>query len=491
MIQDTQNVLAFSSIAGKKLQADFNGGSITSDGGVLFLSEVESRIGVISRLVQALDDRRHPSYVDHSYELLMRQRVFQISCGYEDANDCNTLRGDPAFKAACQRAPLLGQDLGSQSTMSRLENAPRRSELYRMAEALIETFVASYPQAPDTLILDIDDTADAVHGGQQQCLFNSYYDTYCFLPLHLYEGQSGKLITSILRPGRRPTGAEIVSILKRVVGRMRRQWPEVALLLRGDSHFRTPEVHQWCESESPEVYYIVGQSGNKILNRKASALLLQAQALYASRQGRAEKKRLQAARKAEKMNLYVQETDLKKAKEVISEEPIKVKLYTSFFYQAKSWLKARRILCKVEVSAQGNNIRFVATNLENTRTRFLYEKVYCGRGQMENYIKDHKLFLHSDRTSCHKFAANQFRLFLHSAAYMLMHALADTGLKGTVWCKAQCNLLQNRIVKVGARVEELRTKVVFHFPSSFPLKDVYAKLVSNLALGNPRGSPCS
>jgi Transposase DDE domain group 1 len=155
------------------------------------------------------------------YEELLRQRIFQIACGYEDANDCHPLRHDPAFKAACGRLPLFDDPLSSQAGMSRFENAPRRSELYRTAQAVFDTFLASYRQAPQSLLLDIDDTADEVHGAQQQALFNGYYDQYCYLPLHIYEGQSGKLITSILRPGRRPTGQEIVSILKRVVGAIR------------------------------------------------------------------------------------------------------------------------------------------------------------------------------------------------------------------------------------------------------------------------------
>ena len=272
MTQDTQIVLPFARLCGKHLRADFDGGTLTSDGGVLFLRETEAHVGVIRRLVEALDDRRDPRYIDHGLEELLRQRIFQIGLGYEDANDCHALRSDPAIKAACERLPIEGAELASQPTMSRVENAPRRSELYRMAEALLDTFLASYDRAPKAILLDIDDTSDEVHGAQQQSLFNGYYDAYCYLPLHLYEGQSGKLITSILRPGRRPTGEEIVSILKRVVRAIRRQWPEVSILLRGDGHFSTPEVHQWCESQEPVIFSILGQSGNAVLKRHASRL---------------------------------------------------------------------------------------------------------------------------------------------------------------------------------------------------------------------------
>jgi hypothetical protein len=465
------------------LQADFDGGTLSSDGGVLFLREIEARVGVIRRLVGALHDPRDARYTDHSYEELLRQRIFQIACGYDDGNDCNTLRHDPAFKAACGRLPILGDPLSSQPSMSRFENAPRRTELYRTAQALFDTFVASYERAPQCLLLDIDDTADEVHGSQQQSLFHGYYDSYCYLPLHLYEGQSGKLITSILRPGRRPTGQEIVSILKRVVGAIRREWPEVLILLRGDSHFSTPEVHEWCEGQDPEIVYVLGQSSNKVLKEKAQGILQQAYFLYRCQQERYLRKKLQQENKQQKSKSE-SSTKSGMSKITINEElrgRMKVKLYTEFVYQAESWSKPRRIICKVEVSEKGENIRFIVTNIQLSHKAYIYETIYCGRGQMENYIKDHKLFLHSDRTSCHRFEANQFRVFLHSAAYVLMHTFKTQGLQGTAWSRCQFDQIQLRLLKVGARIEELKTKVTFHFPSAFPLKAVYARVMANLS----------
>ena len=484
MSQDTQIVLPFARLCGKTLHVDFDGGTVSSDGGVLLLRETELRIGIIRRFVEVLDDQRDGRYCDHSYEEMLRQRIFQIACGYDDANDCTFLRHDPAFKAACERLPLVGEALASQPTMSRLENAPRRSELYRMAQVLLETFLASYDRAPEALILDIDDTADEVHGAQQQALFNGYHEAYCYLPLHIYEGQSGKLITSILRPGRRPSGAEVVSILKRVVGAIRREWPDVLILLRGDSHFSTPEVHQWCESQEPVVLYILGQSGNAVLKRQAAGLLDQVRSLYGYKQARAWRKREKASREQQNAKSKKSNQETLKFQDVYqtkSEERLKAKLYTTFSYQAETWLLPRRIICKAEVGDEGENIRFVVTNLKTPRNAWIYETIYCGRGQMENYIKDHKLFLHSDRTSCHRFEANQFRVFLHSAAYVLMHTLRTTGLRGTAWAKAQVDQMQIRILKVGARVEELKTKVRFHFPSSFPLQELYEKVVTKLS----------
>ena len=450
MEKDKQIHLGFASISGKKVEADFEGGMVTSDGGALFLRTTEKGVGVIDRLCGAIHERRDERYVDHRLEDLLRQRIFQIALGYEDANDCDDLRKDPGLKAACDRFPISGQDLGSQPTMTRLENMVTRSDLYRMAQALIDTFIASYEHQPEVLILDIDDTDDTTHGAQQQSLFNGYYGEHCFMPLHIYEGQSGKLITTLLRPGRRPSGEEIVRILKRLIPYLKKAWPDVKIFLRGDSHFSTPEVHDFCEEEA--VYYALGQAGNNVLKAKALPLLLQAKELY------------QAGK----------ENDLE------IDEKKKIRLFTSFLYQANTWQTQRRIVCKVEVSDQGENVRFVVTNFQSSQPSFIYSKVYCARGRMELFIKDHKTFLHSDRTSCHRFEANQFRLFLHSAAYVILHALARTGLAHTKWEHAQVNTLQNRILKVGAKVVEMKTRIRFHFPTSFPLKHIFRTLLFNL-----------
>lgn len=442
MCQDTQNTLSFASISGKKVEADFDGGNLTTDGGVLFLRQVESSVGIIRRIVSCLPDRRHESYVIHSLEEMIRQRVFQIACGYEDANDCNDLRSDPGFKVACGRLPISGEELASQPTISRLENSVRKTDLYRIARAFVDGFLASYASPPEAIILDLDDTDDTTHGAQQLSLFNGYFDEHCFLPLHIYEGRSGKLITTVLRPGRRPSGKQIVAILKRVVIHIRKAWPHVQIFVRADSHFSAPEVHTFCEDQ--KVYYVLGQAGNEKLDALGHPLLEQAQHLYQT------------------------------TKE-------KVRLFGSFLYRASTWSKPRRIVFKAEVTPEGTNPRFVVTNLESSQASFIYDQIYCARGKMEGFIKDHKTHLHSDRTSCHRFTANQFRLFLHSAAYVLLHALCEKGLQATQWAKAQFDTIQKRILKVGARVRELATKVRFHFPTSFPLKEVFTRIIWNFA----------
>ena len=444
MHKDSDMKLHFASISGKKVEATFDGGSLTSDGGVLHLRAVDKAIGLIDRLCSCIADDRHPSYVDHSLSDLLRQRIFQIACGYEDANDCNSLRADPAFKMACDRLPISGDDLASQPTMSRLENRVRRTELYRLSRALVDVFLSSYETAPEAIILDIDDTDDETHGGQQLSLFNGHYDEHCYMPLHIYEGQSGKLITTILRPGRRPTGGEIITIIKRVVPYIRAAFPKVMIILRGDSHFSCPEVHDFCEEN--DLFYVLGQGGNVRLNALGDPLMVQAKALSTAK-----------------------------------DQP--VRLFTSFSYQAKSWREPRRIIFKAEVTETGPNPRYVVTNLTSSRPSFIYERIYCDRGRMEGYIKNHKNALHSDRTSCHRFEANQFRLLLHSAAYVLLHSLQIEGLPGTRWVSAQFDTMQKRLLKVGARILELTTKIKIQFPGSFPLKQVYGQLATSLIPG--------
>lgn len=437
MGKDSEKTLHFASLSGKKVEARFDGGQLSSDGGVLHLRAVDQALGLIDRLCGCLSDARHQSYVAHSLSALLRQRIFQIALGYEDANDCNALRKDSAFKMACGRLPSSGADLASQPTMSRLENGVRRRELYRLALAFVDLFIASYETAPEAIILDIDDTNDETHGAQQLSLFNGHYDQHCYMPLHIYEGQSGKLISTILRPGVRPTGAQIVMILKRLVAKIRAAWPKVMIILRGDSHFSSPEVHDYCEAQG--LFYVLGQAGNARLNALGAPLLAQAKALAEAKDG-------------------------------------PVRLFSSFAYQAKSWRSPRRIVFKAEVTQGGPNPRFVVTNLESSQPSFIYERIYCARGRMEGFIKDHKNALQSDRTSCHRFEANQFRLFLHSAAYLLLYTLGKDALAATKWGHAQFDTIQKRLLKVGARICELKTKIKVQFPSAYPLKAIYHRL---------------
>jgi len=443
-VHHTTERLLFEDIQGKKIEVGFDGGEVSSDAGVLFLREVERRMKLLDRVAKILHDRRHPGYTRHSLLDMLKQRVFQIACGYEDADDADTLRQDPALKMACERLPD-DAPLASQPTLSRLENSVSRTDLYRLADLLAEAFIESYRTPPVGMILDIDDTEDVTHGHQQMALFNAFYDEYCYLPIHIYEGKSGKLVTTVLRPGKRPSGQEIVAILKRVVRKIRSAWPGVGILVRADSHYTAPEVIEFCETET--LKYALGLAPNAVLREKAVALVEDV------------KQRYQRERQP-------------------------VRIFGEFPYGARSWAEECRVVAKAEHSALGPNLRFVVTNLECRSRRVVYETIYSDRGRMELMIKDHKTHLLSDRTSCHRFEANQFRLFLHSMAYMLLHALRRRHLQGTTWARAQFDTIRLEVLKIGARVRQLRTRIKVHLPTSYPWQAEWTKVWASC-----RGSP--
>jgi hypothetical protein len=437
MKQSKKQMLLFKEISGKKVEVDFNGGQVSSDAGWLLLRETEHKLRLIRRMSEVLRDRRHPGYVKHQIVRLLCQRVFQIASGYEDANDCDDLRYDPLLKIACGQLPDSDQPLASQPTMCRFENGFSRSDLYRIARVFLEVFIDSYDEPPEGIILDIDDTDDPTHGAQQLSLFNAYHDTHCYMPIHIYEGQSGKLITTILRPGKRPSGKEIVSILKRIVRVLRAAWPDVGIILRGDSHYSTPEVFDFCQEH--QVNYVLGLTTQKPMLQHTQQLMEKAQQQFCDTQ-----------------------------------KP--VQLFGEFAYQANSWATPQRVIFKAEYTDKGPNLRFIVTDLTHSNRRFIYQTAYCGRGTMELMIKEHKNHLFSDRTSCSRFEANQFRLFLHSMAYVLMHTLRDVHLKKTQFAKAQFDTIRLKVLKVGARVRQLTTKVKVHLPSSFPFKQEFQSI---------------
>lgn len=427
MDKENQILFPFTPLKGRKITAVFDEPLVSSDGGLMLLREVLIETGIIRSLANALHDPRHPSYVDHPLEEMLTQRVTQICCGYEDANDCDSLRDDPLFKMTAGRFPEQTA-LASQPTMSRLENQVSVKELLRIAYALIDQFIASFDPAPEAIVLDLDPTADTVHGTQQLALFNAFEDEYCFMPFHLYDGLSGKLITTVLRSGKTPTDREIISVLKRVIGRLRKAFPKTRLIFRADSHHTKPAVMDWLESRG--VDFVTGLGINQRIKEQFAGVLEEARLKY-KRTGR------------------------------------EARTFASGFYQAKSWSRARRVICRVLVTANGEDMRFIVTSFEHSGAKYLYETVYCGRGAMELMIKDHKNGLNSDRTSCHKFTANQFRLFLHSAAYVVMHYLRREKLKGTQLACAQFNTIRLRLLKIGARIESGRTRILLHFPQAF------------------------
>jgi hypothetical protein len=427
MNKENQIHFPFTALKGRKITAVFDEPMVSSDGGLLLLREALIETGIIRSLANALHDPRHPSYVDHTLEEMLTQRVAQICCGYEDADDCDHLRDDPLFKMTAGRLPEADA-LASQPTMSRLENRISVKELLRIGYVLVDQFIASFDVAPEAIVLDLDPTSDPVHGNQQMALFNAFEDEYCFMPFHLYDGLSGKLITTVLRPGKTPTDREIISVLKRVVKRLRNAFPKTRLIFRADSHHTKPAVMDWMEQHVTD--FATGLQINQRLKDQFAGALKEAQMKF--------KRTGQPAR-----------------------------VFASGAYQAKSWSRARRVICRVLVTAKGEDMRFIVTSFEHSGAKYLYETVYCGRGAMELMIKDHKNGLRSDRTSCHQFTANQFRLFLHSAAYVVMHHLRCVKLRGTQLAHAQFDTIRLRLLKIGTRVENGKTRILLHFPKAF------------------------
>lgn len=418
-------------VKNKRTELNYTGMDISSDGGLLLLKEVENQIGLIDDLSNCIHDERDQRYVRHKLKQLLSQRIYQIASGYEDANDCNDLRGDAIFKLCSGLLPDSDPDLASQPTMSRFENAVSRSDLYRMAECFARSFINSYHSEPKVIIIDCDDTNNNAYGNQLQIVFNNYYGEYCFMPLHIYEGLSGKLITTILKPGRRSKGADVFSILKRVVKFIREYWKNTIIIVRGDSHFCSPEFMNW-KRDQHKVNFITGLTGNKKLHELSKVTVDSAESSY-------------------KQN----------------NKP--VKMYHTFKYKAGTWDEEQRVIVKVEVNHFGTNIRYIITDLWEHRTKQLYETGYCARGNMELRIKDHKTYLKSDRTSCNKFEANQLRLFMHSAAYVLLHTLQKEVFKGTQFANVTLQTLQLKLLKIAAYVKELKTKIKIEFPRSCPV----------------------
>ncbi len=442
MQADRAAPLQLAPVGAKATLLDFDGGRLSSDAGLVLLKDPDEQLGLTRDLAAVLSDPRDPRRVNFTCHDLLKQRVLQIAAGYEDANDANTLRHDPIFKLMLDRLPESGAPLASQPTISRFENRVSRTELYRMARVLVDQFIASYSRPPKVIVLDFDDTEDPVHGEQEEARYDGYYGGYCFLPLHLYEGLSGRLITTIFK-AKRFTGAQMLSVLKRLVKRLRQAWPQTLLIVRGDSHFAYPEVMQWIEAQ-PELSYVTGLTSNNVLKELARQVAEQAKRAYERDGG-------------------------------------KITRFHSTRYQAGTWSRSRRVVIKVEVSDQGVNTRFVVTDMEQARTKVLYQQIYCARGQMENDIKEHKRYLKSDRTSCHRFAANQFRLLLHSAAYVLLDTVRRDVFRTTQWASATMETIQLRILKLGARVQECKDRITMSLPSSCPVAPVLRRSLTLLA----------
>ncbi len=433
MSDDSAASFSFPAICRKKVTAAFDGGRLTSDGGVLLLAQAERRMGIAAALAACIADRRDQSRVIHDLDDILRARMLAIACGYEDADDLDALRHDPGFKLALGKLPGGAVGLASQPTMSRWENAPTTRELVRLTGALIDIYCASYATPPAAVTLDIDETVDVVHGGQQLSFWNGHYGERCFLPIHVYDTATGRPVAMLLRTGKTPSGAGMARHIRRLIRRIRRHWPDTRITLRGDGHYGRPEIMAWCEANG--IDYVFGLPGNKTLH--ADPVIVSAADACAT--DRAERKLVELRR------------------------------YTETRYAAKSWgTDKRRVVARIEASTLGLDIRFVVTSLKDGSAERIYDTLYCARGQAENLIKLHKAQLKSDRTSCRSANANQMRLILHTAAYWLMWKLRQA-IPGTAALRtAEFATLRNRLIKVAARVVETASRVRIAFASACP-----------------------
>jgi hypothetical protein len=454
----TQCVL-FPGIFKRPVVAKFDQAQGSSDGGAVLLKAADRELGLITALAAGLKDDRQEGKVRHEFDELLTQRIMAIALGYEDANDAARLASDPVHKLLVGRDPVEGEDLASQPTLSRFENSVGRKELFRMAETLADTVIERHRKRlhgrARRITIDLDPTDDPTHGAQQLTFFNWHYDTYCYLPmvgfLTFNQEVEQYLVTAVLRPGNAPGSAGAVGLLRRLIDRLRQAFPDAKIRVRLDGGFAAPEVLAFLDCE-PKVEYLVNFASNAVLKRKAESAM-------------------KCARRDAKISRQTEH------------------VYGECQYRTrKSWPWKRRVIYKAEVvRAEGkkpkDNPRFVVTNMKQS-PQWLYEEVYCQRGDLENRIKELHYGMEIGRTSCTSFWANQFRVLMTAAAYVLMQELRS-GLAGTASARAQVSTLRERFLKIGVQVVATVRRVVLHLPQAFPYRDHFHRLA--LSLGAQTG----
>lgn len=439
--QSATPTYTFATSTALALEATFDGGRLTSDGGLPWLAEAEDALGICRALAACVPEWRR-AHIDHSIEALTRQRVFGIACGYEDQNDADTLRADPLLKLVCGRRPESDADLASQPTLSRFENAVDRHACRALAHALLGVYLRARERDghPTHLVLDIDSTDDPTHGAQEGTAYHGYYRQHMYHPLLVFDGDTDHLVVALLRPGHAHASRGVIAVLRVLIRALRTRWPGVTVEIRADGGCAVPALYDFCERE--DVGYTIGLIPNPRLHKIAAPLLAQ-------------------------------------AKEWRAATGEKIRLVSETSYQAESWGRARRVVYKAEALDQGPNTRFVVT----TRTDLpaaLYDW-YVDRGEAELWIKDVKRACIADRLSDHRFWANQFRLILHAAAYWLLDTLRRR-LCRHGYPSLQLDTLRLRLLKVGGRIRELATRVRLHLASSHPGQPLWDLLAASFVL---------
>ena len=433
----TQNTFEFPVANRRHVQASFTGGDVSSDGGLVLLRQADRRLKLSATLAKRLFDPRDPTKVVHPLVTLLRQRIYGLCQGYEDLNDHDRLRTDVALQTVVEQ----DTDLASASTLCRWENGADRQAAWLVHQWWVEQFIASHATPPAELVLDLDATDDPLHGKQEGAFFHGYYGHYCFLPLYVFCGE--RLLVAYLRPSNIDAARHAWAITVLLVKRLRQAWPTVKIIVRGDAGFCRWRLLRWCDKH--DVHYIVGLAKNDRLLALAQPLIEQAGTQHEKTQQ-------------------------------------KQRVFGVIEYAAHTWDRARPVIVKAEHTDQGRNPRFVVTNLIGD-AQALYDEVYCARGEMENRIKEQQLGLFADRTSCHGWWANQWRLLLSGLAYMLMETLRRIGLAGTELARAQCSTIRLKLLKIGAVLVRNTRRVRFLLASSYPHQELFATVVGRLASG--------
>ena len=435
----TQARIDFGRFGRRVIEADFSGGDLSSDGGLLLLRQVDRHLGLSRMAAAAIPDPRDPERIRHGLRDLLAQRLYGLCCGYEDLNDHKTLRDDVLMQTAVGR----DEALASAPTFSRLENRATRAQAWQLHGVLIEQFIASREGSPEELVLDIDASDVPLHGNQELSQFHAYYDHHCYLPLYVFCGQA--MLACYLRPSKIDGARHAAAVIKLLVTRLRKAWPTTRFIVRGDSGFCRRRLLHWCERAG--VGYIIGLARNARLHAAvelAEASLADAYAARGSKQ----------------------------------------RLIGEFSYAAKSWRHERRVITRLEYGNQGTNPRFIVTNLHGDAIQ-LYDRLYCQRGEAENRIKEAQLDLFGTRASCSRFIANQFRLLLAALAYTLMQRLRALALHATELERASAATIRVRLLKIGAAILRNTRRVRVMLASHHPLRQLFATAAARLAALSP------
>lgn len=458
----SEGPLSFSKQRRRRVEADFSAGPISSDGGALLLREADLLVGLTERLARCFVDYRHPDRIEHSVQQLLAQRVYGLALGYEDLNDHEQLSRDPLLATAAgkddptgehrRREQDRGQGLASPSTLGRIDrtladasSASRYAKIVCDFDALgdefVKVFIESFEHPPERLFLDVDPTDIELHGGQEQRFYHGYYGHHCYLPMYLFCGQYP--LAMKLRPSNIDASLGVVEMLTPVIEQLRQTWPTVHIIVRADSGFCRDKLMSFCEQQG--IDYVLGLARNKRLTRAIDQQMEQAR-----------REHLQ------------------------SDEP--ARRFRSFYYRTRdTWSAKRRVVGKAEYTAKGPNPRFVVTSLpaQHFEKRYLYEELYCARGEMENRIKE-QLSLFGDRASCHTFRGNEQRLWWAMAAHLLIVVLREHGLKNTTMANAQAITIRTRLLKIGALVKVSVRRLYIRLSTAFPLQDIFAQVLRQL-----------